>query len=175
MLTDTLAHAVALFGCALFIQAGFSKLRRPAAYEQVVSAYLRRPVGSWPVRIIGVIEVDAALACLLPPLRPAGAAACALLLLGYAILMAREVAAGHRTLRCGCAGPASEVRVSYALVARNAVIALPLIGLAATSTPSEFMFNSALMLAMPLTAVLLLSYVTVEGLIANRQRWRGIY
>lgn len=105
---------------ALFAHAALTKFAGLALLEQHLAAY------RVPYRLLGGLsralpaaELLAAL-MLLSPLRVAGALLAAVLLLAYAAAMGWQRAHGRR-LDCGCGGP--PLPVSWALVARNAVLA----------------------------------------------------
>lgn len=160
----------------LFAMAGFHKLRYPGSLGEVAAQYV--PValrGGWLnglVILVGAVELLIALALLWPAERLAGAAGAGALLLAYALLMAWQLLQGHRDLRCGCAGPASDVRISPALVARNLLIA----GLAALlwfPTAPAALSLPALGLALGMVLFLLVLYLSAEQLISNSQSMAG--
>lgn len=104
----------------LFAHAALAKFADLALLQQHLFTY------GVPYRALGVaasllptIELAAA-ALTLTPLRPLGAAFAAALLLCYAAAMAWHCTRGHR-LDCGCGGDA--LQVSWALVARNLLLA----------------------------------------------------
>lgn len=118
---DPLLVWMAVAGLAtLFAQAGVAKLLDAGLFEQHLAA-LGVPERLLPVmaRVLPLAELVAALA-LLSPWRTAGAVLAAALLLLYGGVMAFHRAQG-RTPDCGCGG--EPLPVSWALVARNAVLA----------------------------------------------------
>ena len=175
MLIATLNVAVVMFGLFLFGQAGLSKLARPLVYQTVMQGYLKsylnRPVSVWMVRAVGVIELDAGVALLFPQTSAMAMAVCAGLLLMYAWLMWRQLAAGQTHLRCGCGGADSDTKVSRELVVRNVLVALPFALLAFDTSGGVALPEIGVGLG--LAAILIFSYQAVDGLIANRQRWQG--
>jgi uncharacterized membrane protein YphA (DoxX/SURF4 family) len=125
MFIDTVDPLVAWIAAAaiaaLFAHAALTKFADLALLEQHMAAYrvpyrLLAPL----TRALPAAELLAALLLLLSPLRAAGALLAAVLLLGYAAAMGWQRAHGRR-LDCGCGGP--PLPVSWALVARNAVLA----------------------------------------------------
>jgi uncharacterized membrane protein YphA (DoxX/SURF4 family) len=118
---DPLPVWIARAGIAtLFAQAALTKLADPALFEQHLAAY-RVPlrVTAVTARAVPLVEAAAA-ALLLTPWRSAGALLAIALLLVYGAAMAWHHARG-RVLDCGCGG--EPLDVSWALVARNAVLA----------------------------------------------------
>jgi hypothetical protein len=140
---------------ALLAHAALAKFADLAMVEQHLAAY------RVPYRLLGLLsralpatELLAAL-LLLSPLRSAGAVLAALLLLAYAAAMGWQRAHGRR-LDCGCGG--APLPVSWALVARNAVLAaiallaaLP-VGERALSLAEFFVVAAAVLLAAVLYA-----------------------
>lgn len=176
MLQSVLGVSVAVFGLVLFVAAGFSKLARPLLYQPIMHSYLGRPVSVWLVRLVGVVELVAGIALLLPATSTAAMWVCGVLLWCYAAMMTRQLIAGHRDMRCGCGGPASEIRVSNELVGRNIAVAMPFFTIAVSASvppPESSLIEMGLGLA--LAVVLVISYHSVDHLIANRQLWQGAY
>ena len=113
----------------LFAHAAVAKFGDLALLEQHLHAY-GVPMGALPIasKLLPATEAMAAL-LLLTPWRAAGAALAAAMLLMYAGAMAWHRAQGRRP-DCGCGG--EPLPVSWALVARNGVLAvLALVGGAA--------------------------------------------
>lgn len=104
----------------LFAQAALAKLQDRPLFEQHLAAY------GVPQRLLGAaartVPAAEALAALLlfTPWRAAGALLALALLLLYGAAMALHLASG-RTPDCGCGG--EPLPVSWALVARNALLA----------------------------------------------------
>jgi hypothetical protein len=94
----------------------------------------------------------------------------ALLLLGYAGLMAWQILRGQVGMQCGCAGPDSQLAISWALVIRNTVCA----GLALLAMDSGAASGwLALALALLIAAFAVIVYETCEQLIGNAQWMAG--
>lgn len=169
---EVVAIGLAGFLAWLFAVSGFHKLRHPASFSELAAQYLpgslRRLWRDWLVYPIGAVELAIALALLLPQGRVAAATAAAALLAGYALLMASQLVQGRRDMRCGCAGPASEVRVSPALVVRNLLTAALAVPLLLPAAPMGFS-PGAIALALAMTGFLLALYLSAEQLIGNSQ------
>lgn len=162
---------IAVFTAVIFAHAGFSKLRNPGDYRDIMATYLNRPIAPWMVLWVGAVELVLGLMVLMPAARVWAALGCGALLLAYALVMWRQTRLGRRDLRCGCSGPAAETRVSSELVARNVVVAVPVLSLA-LAAPLQASWVLALM-GMAWGLVLLLLYVATDQIIANRQRMAG--
>ena len=171
MVSSVFTVGIAIFTSVIFAHAGYAKLRGPTAYRDIMTTHLGRPVGPWLIVLVGLFEVASALMVLMPVTRQAGAMSCGVLLLFYGLLMWRQVQLGRRDLRCGCSGPAADTRVSGELVARNTVIAIPVLSLAVAG-PIELSGPLAL-LGMGLGGFLLALYLAADQIIANRQRLSG--
>ena len=163
---------VALFLCWLFGAAAVHKLRSPAYYARLVSAYL--PAESLARALVPVIalgEFFISLALLLPASRSVGFAAATALLTGYALSMAWQYMRGRADLECGCSGPASTITVGPALILRNLVCA----GLAgalvlAGNGPLSLM---GLALGVFLALFMVFVYLCTDQIIANAQAMAG--
>lgn len=160
----------------LFAMAGFHKLRHPGSLGEVAAQYVPAPLRGWwrdsLVLLVGAAELLLAVALLWPASREAGAAGAVALLLAYALMMAWQLLQGQRDLRCGCAGPASDVRISPALVLRNLCIAGLAMLLWLPTAPAA-LSASALGLALGMVLFLLVLYLSAEQLISNSQSMAG--
>lgn len=121
LLLDPLALGIAAaLTAALLAHAALAKFADLALLEQHLSAYgLPFALLGAAARLLPAAELLAAV-LVLSPLREAGAALAAALLLAYAGAMAWHRARGH-VLDCGCGG--QPLPVSWALVLRNLVLA----------------------------------------------------
>ena len=110
---------------AVFAAAAVAKLKQPDVFAGVVEQYallpqiLVRPFAYG----LPVVEVSAALGLLLPATRAPAAAVLILLLLGFAAAMAINLGRGRSDIDCGCFIGVQKQRISWALVARNLVLA----------------------------------------------------
>ena len=164
-------NAATLFFCWLFARAALHKLALGNAgyYRNVVAGYGIAAGGSglWLARVVGLLELIVALSLLLPASRTVGATLALLLLAGYALLMSWQLTRGKTSLDCGCAGSDDEMKVSWHLILRNALLCLLALLCLAPATQTGFggwLFSAAL------GSALLLIYMSVEQLIANWQK-----
>jgi uncharacterized membrane protein len=171
MLTSVLLAGIAVFGCAIFFHAGYSKCRHSAGYVDIMAAYLGRPVTNRAVSATGFMEMVLALMLIVPTTRALGALGCSLLLVLYALFMWRQIQTGRSDLRCGCSGPAAETRVGPELVWRNALVAAGLMGVVAVEPPVTSW--AVIFLTLVFGLFLVLVYLSVDQIIANRQRLVG--
>ncbi|PLW82418.1 hypothetical protein CWI75_11695 [Kineobactrum sediminis] len=170
---ELIGAGIAGFLAWLFAVAGWYKLRNPGQYRDLMSRYLRGvSLSEWLVYPLGAMELAVAFALLLPATRPPGALMAAVLLGFYACLMAWQLAQGHRDLRCGCAGPASEVLVSPALVARN-LLCMAAAGVVLLPSASASAGSAGMGLVLFIAVFLTVLYLCSEQLIANRQKMAG--
>ena len=170
---ELVANGVAWFFCWLFALAGLHKLRAPAWYGELATAWLPGlPAAKGTVKLAGATELVLALALLVAPLRPAALLAASMLLLLYAALMGLQLARGQRDLRCGCAGPASDVTISPALLLRNLLCAL--LALVAVAPPVAGQVGFAASgLSLSIALFLVIGYLACEQMIANAQHLAG--
>jgi len=122
MTLDPVIVSIARLAIAwLFLASAVHKLRGLREFRGVLAAYRMLP--DWAIApaaiVIALLELAigaAALAQYAPAYAAAGA-----VLIGYAALMAVNLARGHRLIDCGCGGVAQPL--SGALVLRNLVVA----------------------------------------------------
>lgn len=167
-----ISDGVAWFLVCLFVQAAFHKLHAPQYYRRLMTRYVGRSGGGIAVWLVALLEAYIALSLLLPQSRAAGLAAAAGLLLAYGGLMASQVLRGESDMQCGCAGPDSQLGVSWALVIRNGVCA----GLALLAMTSGGAANAGwigLVISLFIALFALLVYETSEQLISNAQWMAG--
>ena len=131
-LDPALALTVSLVLAAIFGVAAVTKLRAPDVFAGVVENYRLLPRGLVrPVALaLPPVEFTAALGLLVPATRPLAAAAAVLLLLVFAAAMAVNLGRGRSDIDCGCFVGLLRQRISWALVARNLLLAaggLPLV------------------------------------------------
>jgi len=107
----------------LFAAAAVHKLRDLAWFGAVLAEYRVLPASvlHFSVFAVPVLEAGVAVALALPG--PRGPAAAALLMTSYGGAIAWNLSRGRRSLDCGCFGPGRGEPISWALVARNAVLA----------------------------------------------------
>jgi len=133
MLDPVIVWTARLVLAAVLLGAAVAKLRALEEFAGVVHNYrllpelLARPVAY----ALPVLEIVLALGLLLDPTRRPAAVATAALLAVFALAMAINLWRGRAHIDCGCFAAALKQRLSWALVARNAV----LIGLALLIVP----------------------------------------
>jgi hypothetical protein len=164
------AQASAMLIAAIFVMAGFSKLRpeNQTFYHQAIDNYALTPQ-SWSTLLIGglgVFEIGTASLILFPVSQFIGLLLAATLLLIYAVAFIKVIREGKANIDCGCSGPSGKLTIGYALVVRNlTLIALAVIGL---WLGEPLLPNTWLILLLTL-AVLGLVYASAEQLISNAQ------
>ncbi|QIB64573.1 MauE/DoxX family redox-associated membrane protein [Kineobactrum salinum] len=168
---DLVGFGISGFLLWLFATAGLHKLRAPARFGSVISAYFpEHPITRRLVLPLALLELGIAVALVLPVTAAAGLLAAAMVLVLYGALMALQLTRGRRDLRCGCAGPASDLAVSPALVARNAICAgLALLALAPRTTDIAAGL-AGMGLALYIAVFLIILYLCTEQLVSNGQQ-----
>jgi hypothetical protein len=140
----------------LFVQAALHKLAAPAYYRRLMTRYVGRVGGGMAVWLVTLLEAGIALS----------------LLLVYGGLMASQLLRGETAMQCGCAGPDSQLGISWGLVIRNGVCA----GLALLAMSSGGAANAGwigLVISLFVALFALLVYETSEQLISNAQWMAG--
>ena len=172
-LPTTIGLGIAWFLLWLFAQAAYHKISAPVYYQQLIQRYIPGlPGGRFLVAMVAAAEVGVALSLLLSQWREFGLIAAAIMLLLYAVLMASEILRGRAGAQCGCAGPDSQLGISWALVVRNSVCAvLSVLALAGSSLVEVSLLNVGL--AGFLAMFIVLVYLTSEQIISNAQWMAG--
>jgi len=152
----------------VFGSAAAGKLRAPRAFAGILREYRVLPAVLVAPAVVCVIALEAfvTLAIWWPPLRAAAAATGLLLLTGYALAIALNLARGRREIDCGCSFGGTGEPLSWALPVRNAVLAIVCVG--AGLPPSAPLAWLGLVVALPAAAALALCYRTWGALLANR-------
>jgi methylamine utilization protein MauE len=123
-LVDPVVIAILRAGLALlFGAAALHKLRDAAEFRAVLAEYRVLPESILHFAVWAVPAGEAAVAAAALAPGRAGAAAAAVLLTSYGAAIALNLARGRRAIDCGCLGPGQSQPLSWALVARNAVLA----------------------------------------------------
>ncbi len=167
-----IANGLAWFLVWLFAQAAVHKLGAPQYYRQLMTRYAGYAGGGIAVWLVAALEMAIAVALLLPQWRAPALVAAALMLLGYAMLMARQILVGKADMQCGCAGPDSALGISWSLVVRNGVCAT-LALLAMSAGGSEAGGWAGVALSLCIAVFLSLFYLTSEQVISNAQWMAG--
>jgi len=173
VLPDPVINGIAWFYAVVFAVAALHKLRAPEYYAGVLADWFP---GLAPVKSLGIlagtIECALVLGLIMPQSRNAGLLAAALLLLIYATSMGLQLSRGRKDVRCGCAGPASTVSISPALLLRNLMCAALALS-AVSSEPRVIESFASGTLSVAVAVFLLLVYLTSEQMIANAQLVTG--
>ncbi len=166
---DLIISATAWFFVWLFGFAAFSKMRAPAEYQLLMSAYLDgREVGAWQVWAVALTEVLIVIVLLVPGASSLGLLLASLVLFFYAALMLQKITSGNADMRCGCGGSNSGLVISPHLVIRNLVCIclalaclLPPYGIAGPFAGAGF--------SLMLCVFLIFTYLSADQLIENAQ------
>lgn len=165
-------HLVAAALAMLLLVGAWQKLRDQMAFRTALEAYDIVPANSlsgvfaWALPLA---EALAAVMLVVDGTRVAGAALAALLLCVVTAAVIINLARGRTDIGCGCGGIEDEQTLSWALVARNAVL-LALLALAAAAPAArELAWLDYLTVAVGACALYGL-YAMVNQLLANQPR-----
>jgi hypothetical protein len=151
----------------LFAAAAVHKLRAGADFRATVAAYEIVPGSLVGVAAAGIIVAETASAVALAGGQRAALAGAAGLLLLYAAALGVNLARGRRDLECGCVGFGGGGTISWALVARNLVLAaIALLGTTPAASRSLGWIDALTIVAAVTTLTAL--YLASDGLAANR-------
>ena len=136
----TLALTATLLLATIFASAAVGKLRAADQFAGVVENYalLPAPLLQPVVRLLPLVELAAAMGLLVSATRPYAALVLLALLLVFAAAMAINLRRGRFDIDCGCHLGVLKQRISWALVARNLLLAV----LAAALLPAEPVWRS---------------------------------
>lgn len=166
------AAIITLSLAALWLTAGLHKLADLKAFERSLEAYEVAPRAMLPVlgASLPALEVALAAGLLIAPTRPAAGALGALLLAAYGAAIVFNLRRGRRDLDCGCMGFGAQSRISFALVWRNAILAVA--SLSAGLLPCVQRISSWIDVLTIIAGVVVLAllYLAMEGLRASAQR-----
>jgi hypothetical protein len=121
MVDPVIASIVRLCIAWLFLASAVHKLRAPREFRGVLAAYRMLPERLVMPVSIAIVLLELAIGGAALAQFSLAYAAAAAVLIGYAALMAINLARGHRLIDCGCGGVAQPL--SGALVLRNLVVA----------------------------------------------------
>lgn len=109
---------------AIFAMGAWEKLRDPMSFEIAVDAYELGPqwLSPWVARLLPMIEITAAGALLFAASRTYGVILGLALMLVVTSAVAINLMRGRTDVGCGCGGVEDEQLISWALVARNAIL-----------------------------------------------------
>ena len=160
----------ALFICWLMLGAGRHKLRpryRPY-YRELIAGYGLRSAalirGAVPECLLGLLILH-------PSTRTPCALGAGALLLGYALLMAYALFQGKHDLNCGCGGPASEVKVSPWLIARNTALVTPA---TLALLPGAGVWSPQSVVVVPAALLGILIYLCFEQWLGNQHKLESL-
>jgi len=168
----TLRAALAL----LLLVAAAHKLRDLPAFRATLADYRLLPDAIVPAAAGLVVGVELAIGTALLALPRPGLAAVAVLLAGYALAIAINLARGRHHIDCGCAGPAARQPISGRLVARNLLLATTALAGLAPVQARPLVWVDALTVV-GTTGVLAALYATLDRMLADAPalaRVRGI-
>ncbi len=174
-MSQVIAIGLSLFLVWLFVTAGVHKFKASDYYRELMSSYFDSlAVSRSMVMAVGCAELFVAALLLLPQSRSAGLLLAALILSFYAAMMAVQIKRGRDDIACGCAGPASMLTVSPALVMRNLLCAIFAATACLLPELSSPVFSSYT-LAAGIAAFMVVLYICSDQLIANAQMMAGDY
>ena len=171
MLQALLSTGFAVLSSLILAHGGSLKVARPGEYSAIAEGYIGRPVAPSLLRLLGCSELSLAVCLLLPASRVWAGYTSALLFVGYALAMWRQINAHQMAMRCGCGGFGADTRVSWELVARNLGLVLAMVYL---SQPSAVELDRIFATGATLGIGLYVCYLAIDQLIANSQRMRGL-
>jgi uncharacterized membrane protein YphA (DoxX/SURF4 family) len=169
---DPVIHSILAYSLALlFAVSVLHKLREPKAFRAVVTAYELLPAGLLSVAAVSVIvlEIGVTILFLIPALHVYGAFAAGLLLGGYALAIAVNLARGQRDIDCGCNGFGIRQMLSPWLVVRNLLLIAICAVVAVPSTGRPLAWPDGVLILFGIV-VLALLYTAMQQLIANQPR-----
>jgi len=161
----------------LFARAAAHKLADVGAFRAAFEAYGVLP-RRWAVPAAAALialECGIAAALWLPTVAPVAALGAAALLAAYGGAMGLNLARGRRDLDCGCSGPAQRQPIRWALVARNAALALAALASALPAGARALGWLDVPTIGAG-AGVLALGYLAIDGLFAAAARgaaWRA--
>jgi len=172
---QVISIGLSLFLVWVFVTAAVHKFQARDYYKKLMSSYFESlPVSRLMVATVGSAELFVAALLILPQSRSAGLLLGALILSFYAAMMAVQIKRGRDDIACGCAGPASMLTVSPALILRNILCAV-LAAIAGLLPELSSPVLPAYTLAAGMAAFMVALYVCSDQLIANAQMMAGDY
>lgn len=167
-------HALASAAALVFVVGAVQKARDWQSFRNALGAYRLLPDALvTPVALaLPAVELVAGLALLAPSFRDAGAVLAAALLAIVTGAVAINLARGRTDIDCGCGGAEGRQRLSWGLVARNAVL---LLAVAVSAQQGGTRVLASLDYATLVFASLALYglYACASQLLANRPRLLG--
>lgn len=167
-----LAAVVGVAAGAIFLSGAWSKWREREIFAQAMEGYELIPsvvVPSASVALIGAEFTIGLLLLLTPFARPWPQLAGVALLVVVTAAVAINLLRGRTDISCGCGGAGGEQTLSWALVARNALLAL-LLGGAALGTATRALAWADYAVIVIGGLLLAALYAAASQLIANQPR-----
>jgi len=167
--------AARLLTAGVFLTGGIDQWRDRLTFEGVVAGYALLPAGlvAAVALLLPLAEIGVGLGLLVPSAQPL-ASACGLgLLTLVTTAVVINLARGRTDIDCGCGGANGEQRLSWALVARNALLGFALV-VAAMPTATRKAGAADLALALFAGLAGLGLYAAANQLLANAPRLRAL-
>ncbi len=160
--------ALSWFLAGVLLSAARHKLRHPRLFRRALADYRLLPAALVPTAAwaLGLGELAAGGALLVPGWRAVGGLAAAGLFALYGGAIAWNLARGRRRIDCGCGGPGTRRELSEGLVLRNAALVLAALLVCLPEAPRPWLWLDAVT-AVAGAAVLLLLYATLDAVIAR--------
>ena len=164
-----IASALSVLVAATFVVAAATKLRSLDGFRSELADYQLLP--SWSTMPIAVVipcvEVAAAIFALLPATRPVGALGLFVLLMIFCVAIAVNLHRGRREISCACFGAKSRT-LSWVLLFRNGLLALPLLVTAILAAAPEPFLTLAGAIGAAVGAVLALLALEMAKLVDDQ-------
>lgn len=167
---ELVVSAVSLFFAWLFAVSAWHKLRHPGYYRDLLRSWFVAGPRWLDVRPLAILELLIVVTLLFPVSRMGALVAVAVLLLLYAAAMAWQLLQGRTSLKCGCAGPATDTTISGALIWRNLLCA-QLAVLAAQPVSVKLAHALDIGVAALCAVFMCLLYLCCEQLMSNAQHF----
>lgn len=166
-----ISNAISLFFLWLFLTAGLSKVnpKNKQFYQELFNDYgftSLRMIRACVV-LLGILEIVLAFAMMIPALKQVAALGIAVLLMVYLLAMWSQLLKGKKNQNCGCAGPHTQINVSSATLARNIILMVLALWCYQAATDGS---DSQVILSILLSGFLVLTYNSIEKIVANYQR-----
>lgn len=157
--------AIKLFFSVLFLSTAWHKWQDIHHTATVVAKYRLLPVGFAYRAAYVVAGLEALIVVLLWLYQPLGAVLLVFLLLAYTAAIGINLQRGRTSMDCGCGGV--PIRLSPALLGRNAILLVMALLLVFSSTARSYVWADGLMAVFAALSILVM-YYAAEQLLANR-------
>ena len=169
-IADPVAVGAAVGALALILfAAAWHKLSEPDGFAGALHAYelLPAPMVQITARLLPVLEILLGVAMLIPASRSPALLVTALLMLAYAFAIGVNLVRGRAQIDCGCG--ADSHPLSWALVARNVVLAATALAVAGPTLERGFVWLDGVTLTMGVLAFYAL-YLMADELMRQSSR-----